>query len=477
MSSTPTPTGPGPEQYLFITPVWGEVYVDRFVKVSLPSQLSAGNLGAIPPGKGLYLIYTRREHAKAITRSAAYRRLKAMMAVSVRSLDDLPDPRINENPHELQTAAYTRGIKAGEGKQTAYVFLTPDILIGDGTLASAVRLTEAGKRVHLVAGVRMSTDGAVACVAADRAAGRPEIPIPPRRLVRHLLDNLHPISAAHVVTNDTVRAPQHLYWTVGDQGLLVRAFHLHPLVVWPRVTDVRIRNTIDDEFIARACPDPADWHTVTDSDEMCVVEFSDRRHKRAMITDPLTDSDMLRFMVESTTPDHRDHVLKHIRFHTHGVAAGDWAATEVASDKLIKRYLDLYAKFAKGLPDTPAEAPALGTTLHSRLDGMLGRSGSTSFGEISLPKLLLLGLAAPFWVLYRIVNYKVYSYLDRLYAEHLNLQQVMAYVRLQLSSTTRQLEYLSKRVAELEAKAGGDRPEKTPDEPPSRKPGTVRRAG
>ncbi|MDB5311775.1 MAG: hypothetical protein JWO38_5977, partial [Gemmataceae bacterium] len=34
---------PVPDQYLFITPVWGDRYVERFVKVSLRTQLSAGN--------------------------------------------------------------------------------------------------------------------------------------------------------------------------------------------------------------------------------------------------------------------------------------------------------------------------------------------------------------------------------------------------------------------------------------------------
>ncbi|HJZ60242.1 MAG TPA: hypothetical protein VKE74_35190, partial [Gemmataceae bacterium] len=176
---SPTPpaspsSGTGPEQYVFITPVWGEAYVERFVKLSLPSQISAGNLGAIPAARVRYLIFTRREHIADIRRTPAFRRLRDIVPVSLLSLDDLPDPELDGNPHPLQTAAYTRGIGYADRGNTAFVFLTPDILLGDGSIENMVRLADAGRRVVLVAGVRMSTDGAVACIARHRQGSQPE---------------------------------------------------------------------------------------------------------------------------------------------------------------------------------------------------------------------------------------------------------------------------------------------------------------
>jgi hypothetical protein len=374
-----------------------------------------------------------------------------MMAVSVRSLDDLPDPRVYPSPHELQTAAYTRGIKAGEGKQTAYVFLTPDILLGDGTLRTMVRLTEAGKRVVIVAGIRMSSDGAVACVARHRLPRQAEAPVPPRSLVRYCLDNLHPISVGHVVTDDEVHGAQHLYWKVGDHGLLVRGFHLHPLVVWPSNPEAGIRNTLDDEYIAQACPDQADWHTVTDSDEMCVIEFSERTHKRAQVAKyPLSDYQILQFMVEGTTPDHREHVRRHIRFHTKDLAPADWAPVIAQSDQLVTRYLELFQHGQLEVPlDAPLVAPPLGNALHGRLDAMFGRTGAVQHSSISIPRLLLLGLGAPVWVLYRILNHRMYRYLDRMYAELLDLRNLLYHTRLQLNAASTRLEKLTRKTAEL----------------------------
>lgn len=417
----------GPDQYLFITPVWGEAYVERFVKVCLPSQLSAGNLGAIPSEKGRFLIYTLREHARTITRSPAFRLLKSMMPVAVKSLDDLPDPRLSKNPHELQTAAYMRGIRAGEGKETAFVFLTPDILVGDGTYRNMMRLAEDGKRIHLVAGIRMLTEGAVSCVAQHWREGRPDVAIPSRDLVRACLDNLHPISVAHIVNDGKVLAPQHLYWRVADHGLLARGFHLHPLFVWPRSSDAVIRNTLDDEYVSRACPDRSDWHTVTDSDEICVIEFSDRQHKSGMIAaEPLTDRTWENFLRHGTTEDHRNHVLHRIMFHAQNVAIDEWGPAAAASDELVGRYLDL---FVHGVP-VLCEATTMPLVVPASVPETRRRM-----------RRLLRFLALPYRVANRVINFKLYRYVDRL-NEQLKVQQI------QLDQCVAQITLVSKMVEE-----------------------------
>jgi hypothetical protein len=395
---------PCPEQYVFITPVWGEKYVERYVKVSLRTQLSEGNLGGVPPGKGLYLIYTFRENVRAIVRSAAYRQLKSMMPVSIRSLDDLP--RFGEDyPHDLQTAAYIRGIKAAAGREAAFIFLTPDILLGDGAVRTLIRRTESGSRVVLAAGVRMTSEGAIECVSAHRTPGRADAPVPPRALVRGLLDNLHPISRGHLVEpNGTVHIAQHLYWSVGDHGLLARGFHIHPLLVWPRNPDAGIYKSLDEEYVERACPDPADWHTVTDSDELCILEFSERRHKLEMLAGPPIQSEekIIAFMEGSTNATHRRHVLHHLRFHTRGTDSAEWADLGEQSDRLVNRFLKLFAagpslarvEVVDSVPAPPAPSPW---------------------------KLVVRALVRR---LYFLLNYPLYQYVGRLNAEIVHLRKV-----------------------------------------------------
>ncbi|HEX4609979.1 MAG TPA: hypothetical protein VH092_17430 [Urbifossiella sp.] len=440
----------GPRRFVFITPVWGDAYTDRFVKLSLPSQLSGGNLGAVPSDAAAYLIYTRRKHARAIARSAAYRRLKDLVPTSIRLLDDLPEPGVGGDHHALMTAAYTRGI-ASAGGDDACVFLTPDLLASDGSFHNLVRLARAGKRVVLVLGIRMTAVGATTCVARHAVGGSAVAAIPPRALVRACLDNLHPISTGHVVARGRVLAPQHFYWRVGDHGLLARGFHIHPLMVWPRNPTAAIRNTLDDEYIADACPDRSEWHTVTDSDEICVTEFSEARHKLDMLAaQPFSDEKVLRFMANDTTPSHRLHVLKRICFHTGGLDAPAWDETAARSDRLVDGYI---AAFQEAFPDGPEVTPDGVVAIRNRLAAVLGRQKTDGGGEsVPLRRLLLLGCAAPFWVVYRLVHHKLYRYLDRLNSEAIELRNLIMETREWLDTARRDLDLLRAEVAALPGK-------------------------
>jgi hypothetical protein len=408
-----------PEQYVFITPVWGEQYVERFVKVSLRTQLSEGNLGAVPSGKGLYLIYTFRENVRAIKRSAAFRHLKSLMPVSIRFLDDLP--RFGEDyPHDLQTAAYVRGIKSAAGRDAAFVFLTPDILLNDGAVRTLIRRTESGSRVVLAAGVRMTTEGAVDCVTAHRMPGRADAPVPSRQLVRTLLNHLHPISCAHLVQPDgTVQTAEHLYWRVGEHGLLARGFHIHPLLVWPRNANARMHKSLDDEYVEWACPDPAEWYTVTDSDELCILEFSDRRHKLEMIAgEPLTtNAEIEHFLAMRTNATHRHHIQHRLRFHAEGVDPSLWAETDEQSDRMVERYLRIHAE-----GETLARAAVFEAPPHQSRPNILKQLARSVFRRA-----------------YYYLNYPLYQYLGRMNAEIVHLRKV-------LDQTTKQLDNVSRIV-------------------------------
>ncbi len=461
MSSNPTPHA-GPEQYVFITPVWGDLYVERFVKISLPAQLSAGNLGAMPADRSLYLIYTLREHVKAIRQSAAYKRLKTMVPVSIRSLDDLPSPMLHENPHELQTAAYMRGIAAGEGKQSAFVFMTPDILMGDGSFASMVKLTDQGKRVILVAGVRMTAEGAVACIARQDSSTRGVVTISPRTLVRGMLDSPHALTVGHTLTDDKLFACQHVYWKVADHGLLVRGFHIHPILVWPREEDAAIRNTLDDEYISRACPDRNDWYTVTDSDEMCVIEFSDRNHKLGGLTaKPMTDHEIVKFIHEGTTEHHRLHVLDRIRFHAKDMVAAEWEKIEETSDAYVEKYLRLYQMSAHERSSSSLTQPTASPNNNpdSRADSsqhsLEQREASSTRPSLqrrarTLLRRVIHKMTAPLRMVNRMVNARLFHHLDQLTHEMTDLRYLLHHTREVVQIQSEKLEAFIQQTAREE---------------------------
>jgi len=390
-----------PSQYLFVNPVWGEAYVERFLKLSLPAQLSAGNMQAMPRDRSHYLICTRERHFAAIRESAAFRRLEQLVPASLLSLDDLPDPGSNPNPHELQTAAFNRGLRFGRGRNAAFIFLTPDVLLADGAFSRLVALCEErGKRVVTIASIRMCVDGASECLDDHRTGTPGEIAIPARDLVRHCLGDIHPISAAHIVTEHGVKAAQHHYWPAGTDGFLIHAFHLSPILVWPEVNGVSIRSTLDDDYVGRACPTRAGWYTSTDSDEICQVEFSARNHKSHIVSPfYLTEAHLRHFMAASTNETHRELFRTAFRFHASPVDPTVWAPVEAEAAAYVTGLLDRFERdHVQPLRAVAAARPA------------------------SARRRLLSRVFAPAKAGYRLLALPLYRYLDRMNSRMIELK-------------------------------------------------------
>ena len=405
----------GPDRYLFIAPVLDERSVERFVKVTLPAQLSEGNLGAVPAGRGEYLVCTRRSQVDVIRASASWKRLRKMMPAKLRVMGDLPDARAFETPDELLAASYSRVIRGETDPGTAFVFLSPERLFSDGSFRSLVRRFESGTRAIAVGSVRMTADGAVTCVAVHRERKRVECAVPARSLVRHLLDNLHPKAHAHCVVNGRVFAAEHLYWRVGEHGLLARMFKIHPLALWPRDPGT----AAEAGFASRACPDPADWHVVTDSDEICAADFS-TVPKGTLNAPPMSDNDFVQFLSRHAGPEFNRYVACSLRFHTADASGAEWAGVEAQADGFVNRLQAMFGS-SRNLGANPAAA-------------------SLDRNEASVGRLIRSGLAAPFWFLNRLLNYRLYHNLDRMNAEIIQMRARLHDTRSQLANALGRVE-------------------------------------
>jgi len=126
-----------------------------------------------------------------------------------------------------------------------------------------------------------------------------------------------------------------------DECLLVRGLYLHPLMVYPRNRNATPFGAIDTDYLINACPDYSDYHVVTDSDEMALVEFS-ATDKRYDLNDTL-QFDIFRFAdyIGQWGTEIHYHLLKEkIRYHTHDLSSS-WHVVEKESDKVINRALAL----------------------------------------------------------------------------------------------------------------------------------------
>ncbi len=280
-------------KFHFVTPVWGSSYVETFTTITLPTQLSTGNLGAFSAEDDvIYEIVTRAEDVENIKRSPAFKALDGMVKTRFCLMDDFDWSR---HPYILMTDCYNAVLRREweSMTETAFFFLASDLVWADGSFRRTREILEQGKRAVMIdAGIHTNAETFIPAVL--REFGNPDtnaISCPPRALMRTAFQHIHDMTMSMVWNNGKIvnTVPAHLYWMPADGMCLCRSWVLHPVAARPRnrtlSTDAKGEKTspIDHEYIRLACGDYRDVHVVTDSDEILGVEISPANHLRDQI--------------------------------------------------------------------------------------------------------------------------------------------------------------------------------------------------
>jgi hypothetical protein len=320
----PTPFPPrSPSAFFFLTPVWGASYTSLYIDTVIPAQLAGANLPACRDRTGSrYIIYTTPEDANAIRSSHIFEALDACVPVTFEFITK----KINV-VHDMMTDCYRRGIKAAEAVDAAILFLTPDIVLSDGALTTLMRLSDSGYDVVYVPAIRTLKNAVATNLAQSFRCG--PIAVLPRQLMRIALDNLHPLGdSSWWEEGEGGLIPANIYWRVGNEGLVGRCFHLHPILVHPQRKKATFFGTIDDDFVPAACPDSTRDYIVTDSDQLLAIELSDPGRFFDLRTAKGSVSDTVRWAEQFTNARHRSLFKATIRMHAGVSQLSDWAAAQ-----------------------------------------------------------------------------------------------------------------------------------------------------
>jgi len=252
-------------RFFFVTPVWGVNHLGLFLEIGLPSLLAPGNLpGLSYPSGCRFLIYTRECDEASLVHADVFKRLNAVMPVEVHRI---PEPL--SYPHAVMSDCHMAALQVADTEDATTVFIPPDCVWAHGSMANMERLAKAGKSLVHISGIRLERDAMVPLLREYLSKDRCTVDIGSRTLVSLGLAHLHPIAMLHFWNEHAGGLmPANLYWTVPGEGLALRCFHLHPLMVKPQKKFARFKSTIDDDLGPSACPDESGDYVVTDSDEI-----------------------------------------------------------------------------------------------------------------------------------------------------------------------------------------------------------------
>ena len=90
------------------------------------------------------------------------------------------------------------------------------------------------------------------------------------------IKNLHRrVKLSFIENGEIITHPSQIYWKLDENNLLVRAFHLHPLLVWPENKEILPNQPIDGpNYLGAACPDLNNWEVVRNTKTIAVYEFT-----------------------------------------------------------------------------------------------------------------------------------------------------------------------------------------------------------
>jgi hypothetical protein len=257
---------------------------------------------------------------------------------------------VSNDRHVWQSYCNRAGISAADEREAAIVFLNPDVVIADGGIRTLASLLNRGKRAIQVFSIRVIKDDVVSALRKRFFSGDGvQLIISPRELVTLALANMHPLSQMHLYdAAERDLAPSGLFWNVGSEGLIARCFHLHPMLVYPRIRNASFSTTIDDDYLRAACPDPEDEYIIADSDEFWACELSGTERQSRGLPRNEIDADVASWASVVAKPHHFENFARRIVLHGDRVDETSWSRICAQSDEAVYRILQRVLEIKSG---------------------------------------------------------------------------------------------------------------------------------
>ncbi len=289
--------------------VWGEKYINTFLNLSLPTQFAPGNLtGFSSKVTPHYIIYTTKEGQTQITSAPIFEKLKKAALVEFK----LITLKKNDCPFDAMLKYHSDAIKTANVTRSPLIILSPDSILSKGVFSYLENALHKGKRLVAVCSARMSLEKYRAIVEKGSHDWSPQ------DLAKTAINNLHHRGKCLILNDGHISShPSQLYWQLDANNLYVRAFHLHPLLIWPQKKNMLPTISVDGKkFLEKICPNLSAWDVIIDCSQAALFEIS----SDDQFTEDFTHSaDPKRFQEWK-----QSHASKgHLYFAKHSIILGD----------------------------------------------------------------------------------------------------------------------------------------------------------
>jgi hypothetical protein len=354
------------------TALWGEAYVRLFLSLNVRTLLAPKNLPIFVQKIGArYLIITTSDDRKLLEAAPLFKRLSALLPVSFFDL-----PKSDLTNVDRKNAAWAMATAHVQERNEYAIQMPPDVAWSDGAFDHLAELIMAGKKaIFLNWHVRAMAETFVPAFEQLFASEDDFISVQPRDLVRLTMQFPHPMNGAHMRhSNSFVDWPEHVFWPVRGQGLLMHVLALTPFVFDTAVCRLNNMRLLEGDY------DSDQLAFVTDSDDVFMVSLADQgkdRHFYAR-SEKLEISRIAWWWLRVHTPAADKLVVApfRIKFSHHDDMA--WRRQEASARKFLRQLFyarDMYRiwQVCRELPGLRRASAVIAQVLSLGLAGALSR--------------------------------------------------------------------------------------------------------
>jgi len=276
--------------FYFVVVFWGETFRNHLADYCLPSLLAPGNLPALEGGTHKFIFCTTSQDWEAISETASFAALRRHIEPY---FIEIPPAPPGKSGCEHMGVGHTLATQMAHRDRAYGIFLTPDLMVSDGTVAALRRHAVAGVKVVLVAALRFGEEPLfqrLAALGMLKEGARPSAGADERGVALAITGRQMVAAGLHSFHSETQRyewesscfsnVPAACWWRVpGEEGIVLHSLSWAPFLCdYSEVADhdtSALENwTMDGNYIHQNFGEGADIYAVTDSDEMMLVSWA-----------------------------------------------------------------------------------------------------------------------------------------------------------------------------------------------------------
>lgn len=260
--------------------VWGRGYVDTFVNLVLANLLSPNLIPVCLEKYALScLIYTTPRDAEIIQKNIHFQKLNNLIPIEICPIID-GDLLNMGNKWDVKGVCQSRALSHGIQNNLVNIFINSDVLMSDGSLLHCCDLINSGvKVVNILELARVKVESIKPdLLNSYYNSSTNALSLDSKTLVQLGNKHLHEIGKnLFWKKSPSSTWPSIIYWNVGENCILAKSFHLHPMAIDARHLTEKLPEQFmsDDggliEFLGFSAKD---IYTCTDSAKLTSIELS-----------------------------------------------------------------------------------------------------------------------------------------------------------------------------------------------------------